>query len=66
MFDTINQRLHQLVLQYTLGKGVAEQARAFRRGFDTIFPLADLDCFEPAELPILVGEVPVDWSEEGE
>ncbi|RKP06495.1 hypothetical protein THASP1DRAFT_18424 [Thamnocephalis sphaerospora] len=54
----------RLVLDFSIGTGVAAQIRAFRSGFDKVFPMEDLRCFEPAELALLLGGGAEDWSYE--
>ncbi|KAI9590872.1 hypothetical protein BDF19DRAFT_418537 [Syncephalis fuscata] len=51
----------KLVLDWTLDKGIAEQAAAFKKGFDSRFPMENLLCFKPSELPALLGEIAEDW-----
>ena len=53
-----------LVLDFTLGKGVARQVEAFRKGFSQVFPYAALHAFSPEELCMLFGRVKEDWSME--
>ncbi|KAH9509428.1 Ubiquitin-protein ligase [Bulinus truncatus] len=40
----------QLVLHWTLVEGISRQFEAFRDGFESLFPLATLQCFYPEEL----------------
>jgi E3 ubiquitin-protein ligase TRIP12 len=55
----------QLVLDFTLGSGVAAQAKAFRDGFNTIFKIENLRCFELEELCQMFGNPTEDWSYHG-
>ncbi|KAJ1939034.1 Ubiquitin fusion degradation protein 4, partial [Linderina macrospora] len=52
------------VAQWTLGKGIQRQVRAFCDGFNKIFSVRDLSIFAPAELSRLVGPSSdsEDWS----
>ncbi|KNC98468.1 uncharacterized protein SPPG_06169 [Spizellomyces punctatus DAOM BR117] len=43
------------VVEMTVGEGVQRQVEAFRRGFDRVFPAADLRSFTVQELAVLVG-----------
>lgn len=52
------------VLDAILGKGVAQQVKAFREGFSKVFPIADLRAFSTDELVMLFGNADEDWSVE--
>ena len=54
----------RLVIEFTLDRAVSAQARAFREGFATVFPVRDLRTFTPDELVILFGNMEEDWSSE--
>ncbi|KAI8909282.1 hypothetical protein DFJ77DRAFT_433488 [Powellomyces hirtus] len=43
------------VVEMTVGTGVAKQIKAFRTGFDAVFPATDLASFSVQELAVLVG-----------
>ncbi|KAL1920442.1 uncharacterized protein VTP21DRAFT_819 [Calcarisporiella thermophila] len=61
--DNIEEYI-SLVVDYTIGTGVANQIAAFRKGFDTVFPVRDLRIFTAEELAALFGRAPEDWSKE--
>ncbi|KAJ3191722.1 Ubiquitin-protein ligase [Irineochytrium annulatum] len=53
------------VMEMTVGEGIRGQVEAFRRGFDRVFPIADLRIFTVQELSILMGgNDNEDWSYE--
>ena len=54
----------QEVLEAILGKGTAQQAKAFRDGFSKVFPINDLQPFSIDELVMLFGNTDEDWSAE--
>ncbi|KAL0059411.1 Ubiquitin fusion degradation protein 4 [Marasmius tenuissimus] len=54
----------QEVLNAILGKGAAQQAKAFRDGFSKVFPINDLQPFSIDELVMLFGNTDEDWSPE--
>ncbi|KAI8054217.1 hypothetical protein BDF22DRAFT_742143 [Syncephalis plumigaleata] len=51
----------QLVLDWTLNKGIEEQATAFQEGFDSKFPIKSLLCFESDELLPLLSAAVEEW-----
>ncbi|BGP25982.1 E3 ubiquitin-protein ligase TRIP12 [Rhodotorula toruloides] len=51
-----------LVLDWTLRRGVQAQINEFKRGFSTVFPVRDLQTFTPAELVMITAAVDEDWS----
>ncbi|KAJ3161978.1 Ubiquitin fusion degradation protein 4 [Geranomyces michiganensis] len=54
--DASNVRSYvERVVDLTVGAGVAKQVRAFRAGFDAVFPATDLASFSVQELAVLVG-----------
>ncbi|KAJ3178773.1 Ubiquitin fusion degradation protein 4 [Geranomyces variabilis] len=54
--DASNVRNYvERVVDLTVGAGVAKQVRAFRAGFDAVFPATDLASFSVQELAVLVG-----------
>ncbi|KAI8590591.1 hypothetical protein BDZ88DRAFT_394414 [Geranomyces variabilis] len=54
--DARNVRAYvERVVDLTVGAGVAKQVRAFRAGFDAVFPATDLASFSVQELAVLVG-----------
>ncbi|KAL0569563.1 Ubiquitin fusion degradation protein 4 [Marasmius crinis-equi] len=60
------QEYVQEVLDAILGKGAAQQAKAFREGFSKVFPINDLQPFSVDELVMLFGNTDEDWSVESE
>ncbi|TPX66631.1 hypothetical protein SpCBS45565_g04341 [Spizellomyces sp. 'palustris'] len=51
------------VVEMTVGEGVQRQVEAFRKGFDRVFPAADLRSFTVQELAVLVGgAAEEDWA----
>ncbi|GAA5905899.1 putative ubiquitin-protein ligase UFD4 [Sporobolomyces salmoneus] len=53
----------ELVIDWTLRRGVTEQILAFKQGFSTVFPVQDLQTFTPAEMVLLSGAIDgEDWS----
>ena len=54
------------VLDATVGSGIKSQIDAFRKGFNKVFPIRDLHCFNIQELVTLMGGSQVeDWSLKG-
>ncbi|PWN54057.1 hypothetical protein IE53DRAFT_309085 [Violaceomyces palustris] len=51
------------VLEATLGKGIKPMVRAFRQGFNLIFPISAMSSFTADELVTLFGNTEEDWSE---
>lgn len=67
MIDVDDSNLEEyleLVLDKTLGSGIAEQVKEFQVGFSMIFPIHDLGIFSPDELALLCGNTDEDWSKE--
>ncbi len=55
----------RLVSQFMLNDGVRRQLQAFKDGFDTVFPMDSLRCFEPFELQLLLsGDQAPSWTYE--
>lgn len=56
----------QLVIEWSLVKGVERQIEAFRQGFSIIFPIRDLQSFTPEEVVnnVFGNSKNEDWSEE--
>ena len=54
----------ELVLDMTLGSGIARQVKAFRDGFSNIFSIEDMTVFSPEEVGLLFGNAEEDWSKE--
>lgn len=52
----------ELVLDWTLGTGIARQVKQFQEGFSQIFSVDDLKIFSPEELALLFGNTEEDWS----
>lgn len=52
----------RLVIDFTIGRGVATQIEAFRKGFSLVFPYSALHAFTPEELTVLCGQGEEDWS----
>jgi len=60
------ERYFALVIDATIGSGVAEQIVAFRRGFDGIIPIHYFECFSHDEImDIFSGESNDCWSVQG-
>lgn len=54
-----------LVIDWTLSKGVAKQLEVFKSGFSTVFPIRDLKSFTPDEIVNIFGNAEMeDWSAE--
>lgn len=51
------------VLDWTLHKGIRAAVRAFRRGFNLIFPISAMSSFTADELVMLFGNTEEDWTE---
>ncbi|KAG4305465.1 hypothetical protein PORY_001021 [Pneumocystis oryctolagi] len=51
-----------LIIDFTIGKGVKEQINAFRDGFSSVLPYSSLALFTPEELSMLFGQSKEDWS----
>ncbi|GAA5933715.1 putative ubiquitin-protein ligase UFD4 [Sporobolomyces koalae] len=52
-----------LVVDWTLRRGIEAQVLAFKQGFSTVFPVRDLQTFTPAEMVLLSGSIDgEDWS----
>ena len=51
------------VLDMTLRKGIRAAVRAFRQGFNLIFPISAMSSFTADELVMLFGNTEEDWSE---
>lgn len=67
MIDVDDSNLEEyleLVLDKTLGSGIAEQVKELQVGFSMIFPINDLGIFSPEELALLCGNTDEDWSKE--
>ncbi|GAA5894262.1 hypothetical protein JCM6882_007615 [Rhodosporidiobolus microsporus] len=54
----------ELVIDWTLQRGVEQQVLEFKKGFSTVFPVRDLKTFTPAELVMMTAAVEEDWSVE--
>ncbi|GAA5832992.1 hypothetical protein JCM11251_006474 [Rhodosporidiobolus azoricus] len=52
----------ELVISWTLQRGVEQQVLEFKKGFSTVFPVRDLKTFTPAELVMMTAAVEEDWS----
>lgn len=61
----VEDYIHE-VIDATIGKGVALQAKAFRDGFSKVFPVSDLQAFSADELEIVFGSAEEDWGLESE
>ncbi|KPV74163.1 uncharacterized protein RHOBADRAFT_54018 [Rhodotorula graminis WP1] len=53
-----------LVIEWTLKRGIEAQVAEFQRGFSTVFPVRDLQTFTPAELVMMTAAVEEDWTVE--
>ncbi|KAG5437641.1 hypothetical protein PCANB_000678 [Pneumocystis canis] len=51
-----------LVIDFTIGKGVKRQIDAFCDGFSSVLPCSSLSLFTPEELSMLFGQSKEDWS----
>jgi E3 ubiquitin-protein ligase TRIP12 len=54
-----------LVVAFTIGKGIRRQISAFKKGFSSVFPYEALCAFTADELVMLFGKSEEDWSYEG-
>jgi E3 ubiquitin-protein ligase TRIP12 len=54
-----------LVVDFTIGKGIRRQINAFKNGFSSVFPYEALCAFTADELVMLFGKSEEDWSYEG-
>ncbi|GAA6053157.1 hypothetical protein JCM3770_002881 [Rhodotorula araucariae] len=54
----------ELVIEWTLKRGVQAQVAEFQRGFSSVFPVRDLQTFTPAELVMMTAAVEEDWTVE--
>jgi len=53
-----------LVVDYTIGKGIKRQLTAFKNGFSSVFPYEALCAFTADELVMLFGKSEEDWAYE--
>ena|SRR5579859_2906700 len=53
-----------LVVDFTIGRGIKRQIAAFRNGFSAVFPYEALCAFTADELVMLFGKSDEDWSYE--
>ncbi|KAG5356813.1 Ubiquitin fusion degradation protein 4 [Yarrowia sp. E02] len=51
-----------LIVDQTVGSGVAQQIEAFKAGFSEVFPFSAVCAFSPAELGLMCGPSVEDWS----
>ena len=62
--DNVEDYVNRIV-DYTVGQGIRTQVRAFRKGFNRVFPVRDLHSFSTSELVIIMGgSAKEDWSED--
>jgi len=61
--STIEEYIRE-VLDTLVGRGVQQQAQAFREGFSKVFPVTDLQSFSSDELAMMFGNADEDWSTE--
>ncbi|MCO5589595.1 hypothetical protein L7F22_043563 [Adiantum nelumboides] len=62
--DSTNVALYvEEVITHTLNNGVKPLVRAFREGFNLIFPINAMSTFTPEEVVMLFGNQEEDWSE---
>ncbi|KAJ1019871.1 hypothetical protein NDA13_006094 [Ustilago tritici] len=59
---TVEQYISE-VLDMTLQRGIRPAVRAFRQGFNLIFPISAMSSFTADELAMLFGNTEEDWSE---
>ena len=78
MDDSNLEEYLTLVLDMTLGSGIARQIKSLQdgqspgtqyrkeliSGFSTIMPINDLKIFSPEEIGLLIGNAEEDWSKE--
>ncbi|PWY98154.1 hypothetical protein BCV70DRAFT_165703 [Testicularia cyperi] len=57
------ERYIRETLEVTLDRGIRPAVRAFRAGFNLIFPIAAMSSFTAEELVMLFGNTEEDWSE---
>lgn len=53
-----------LVIDFTIGKGIRRQINEFKKGFSSVFPYEALCAFTADELVMLFGNSDEDWSYE--
>jgi E3 ubiquitin-protein ligase HECTD1 len=52
-----------LILKFVLKDGIIKQIKSFKNGFDSVFPMDSLKCFEPNELQLLLsGDQAPNWT----
>lgn len=54
----------ELVIDAIIGRGARPAVQAFKDGFSTVFPVADLRTFSADELVMMFGNSEEDWSTE--
>ena len=59
--DNIDEYV-DLVVGFTIGKGIKRQIAAFKSGFSSVFPYEALCAFTADELVMLYGKSDEDWS----
>lgn len=56
---------YELMMDFCLNVGIAEQINAFRSGFNRVFPITKLRAFQPEELRLMLcGEQNPNWTRE--
>jgi E3 ubiquitin-protein ligase TRIP12 len=61
--ENVEEYIHG-VIDAIIGSGAKLQAKAFREGFNKVFPILDLQAFTIEELVMLFGNSDEDWSAE--
>lgn len=51
-----------LVVDFTMGRGIKRQINAFKKGFSSVFPYEALCAFTADELAMVFGKSDEDWS----
>ncbi|KAK4698568.1 E3 ubiquitin-protein ligase TRIP12, partial [Phenoliferia sp. Uapishka_3] len=54
----------ELVIDWTLRRGIMLQLKEFKSGFSSVFPVRDLQSFTPSELVMMTSAIDEDWSVE--
>ncbi|KAL8280298.1 hypothetical protein RQP46_007215 [Phenoliferia psychrophenolica] len=54
----------QLVVEWTLRRGIMLQVKEFKSGFSSVFSVRDLQSFTPSELVMMTSAIDEDWSVE--
>jgi E3 ubiquitin-protein ligase TRIP12 len=60
-FENVDEYIN-LVVDFTVGRGVRRQIDEFKKGFSSVFPYEALCAFTADELGMLFGKSDEDWS----